>query len=79
MKNLVTPAWLASHLGAAGLVIFDATKYLPNEPHDGLTKFREAHIPGARFFDLDLYADQELGPLLRSPAFAPLRAAHPPS
>lgn len=59
MKNLVTPAWLASHLGAAGLVIFDATKYLPNEPHDGREKFREAHIPGARFFDLDLYADQD--------------------
>ena len=59
MKNLVTPAWLASHLGAAGLVIFDATKYLPNEPHDGLTKFREAHIAGARFFDLDLSADQD--------------------
>jgi thiosulfate/3-mercaptopyruvate sulfurtransferase len=59
MKNLVTPAWLASHLGAAGLVIFDATKYLPTEPYDGLTKFREAHIAGARFFDLDLYADQD--------------------
>jgi thiosulfate/3-mercaptopyruvate sulfurtransferase len=40
-------------------MVFDATKYLPNEPYDGLTKYREAHIPGARFFDIDVVADPD--------------------
>ncbi len=41
------------------LVIFDATKYLPNEGRDGAAEFAAAHIPGARFFDIDVIADQE--------------------
>jgi thiosulfate/3-mercaptopyruvate sulfurtransferase len=56
---LVSTAWLAERLGQPGLVVFDATKYLPNEPKDGLTEFRAAHIPGARFFDVDTVADPE--------------------
>jgi thiosulfate/3-mercaptopyruvate sulfurtransferase len=59
MEPLVSTEWLAKELGAPDLVVFDATKYLPNEPFDGRTKFREAHIPGARFFDIDEVADQE--------------------
>jgi len=30
MQSLVTTDWLAGELGSPGLVIFDATKYLPN-------------------------------------------------
>ena len=59
MDNLVSTEWLAAHLGAPGLRIFDTTKYLPNEPFDGVTKFAEAHIPGADFFDLDVVADPD--------------------
>lgn len=59
MENLVSTEWLASQLGAADLRIFDTTKYLPNEPFDGATKFGEAHIPGAHFFDLDVVADPD--------------------
>ncbi|MBN8873704.1 MAG: 3-mercaptopyruvate sulfurtransferase [Rhodospirillales bacterium] len=59
MGPLVTTDWLATQIGAADLVVFDATKYLPNEPKDGLTEFRVAHIPGARFFDIDEVADQD--------------------
>ncbi len=56
---LVTTNWLAERLGRADLVVFDTTKYLPNEPKDGLTEFRAAHIPGARFFDIDDIADPD--------------------
>ena len=59
MGPLVTTDWLAAELGKPDLVIFDATKYLPNEPKDGLTEFRLAHIPGARYFDIDQIADTD--------------------
>jgi thiosulfate/3-mercaptopyruvate sulfurtransferase len=59
MHDLVSTEWLAGALGALDLMVFDATKYLPNEPFDGLTKYREAHIPGARFFDIDVVADPD--------------------
>jgi thiosulfate/3-mercaptopyruvate sulfurtransferase len=59
MHDLVSSEWLSEALGAPDLMVFDATKYLPNEPFDGLTKYREAHIPGARFFDIDVVADPD--------------------
>jgi thiosulfate/3-mercaptopyruvate sulfurtransferase len=59
MGPLVTTDWLASELGKPDLVVFDATKYLPNEPKDGVAEFRRAHIPGARYFDIDRIADTD--------------------
>ena len=59
MHDLVSTEWLTEALGAPDLMVFDATKYLPNEPFDGLTRYREAHIPGARFFDIDVVADPD--------------------
>ncbi len=59
MHDLVSTEWLAEALGAPDLMVFDATKYLPNEPFDGLARYREAHIPGARFFDIDVVADPD--------------------
>lgn len=59
MHDLVSTEWLAGALGAPDVMVFDATKYLPNEPFDGMTKYREAHIPGARFFDIDVVADPD--------------------
>ena len=56
---LVTVAWLADHMGDPALVVLDATKYLPTEGKDGLAEFTRAHIPGARFFNLDEVADQD--------------------
>jgi thiosulfate/3-mercaptopyruvate sulfurtransferase len=57
MSPLVSTDWLAGNLGS--VTLFDATKYLPNEPHDGLARFREARIPAARFFDIDHFADPD--------------------
>ena len=59
MGPLVTTDWLAAELGKPDLVVFDATKYLPNEPKDGVAEFRRAHIPGARYFDIDRIADTD--------------------
>jgi thiosulfate/3-mercaptopyruvate sulfurtransferase len=59
MEPLVTTEWLAGALGQPGVVVFDATKYLPNEPKDGKAEFLRAHIPGARYFDIDQVADQD--------------------
>ncbi|HTW71573.1 MAG TPA: 3-mercaptopyruvate sulfurtransferase [Acetobacteraceae bacterium] len=59
MESLVTTGWLAEELDKPDLVVFDATKYLPNEPKDGRAEFLAAHIPGARYFDIDLIADPD--------------------
>jgi thiosulfate/3-mercaptopyruvate sulfurtransferase len=59
MGPLVTTEWLAGELGKPDLVVFDATKYLPNEPKDGRADFLRAHIPGARYFDIDQIADTD--------------------
>jgi thiosulfate/3-mercaptopyruvate sulfurtransferase len=59
MGPLVTTDWLAGELGKSDLVVFDATKYLPNEPKDGHAEFVSAHIPGARYFDIDVMADTD--------------------
>ena len=59
MGPLVTTDWLASEVGKPGLLVFDATKYLPNEDKDGKAEFLKAHIPGARYFDIDEIADPD--------------------
>ena len=59
MDPLVTTEWLAAELGKPDLAMFDATKYLPNETKDGQAEFLRAHIPGARYFDIDQMADPD--------------------
>jgi thiosulfate/3-mercaptopyruvate sulfurtransferase len=59
MNLLVSTEWLAAELGKPDLIVFDATKYLPNEGLNGRTEFLTAHIPGAHFFDIDEIADPD--------------------
>ena len=59
MDILVSADWLKQNLGAPGLVVLESTKFLPNENKDGHAAFRAAHIPGARYFDLDEIADTD--------------------
>jgi thiosulfate/3-mercaptopyruvate sulfurtransferase len=49
---LVTPDWLRERLGGAGLRVVDC-RYRLGEPGAGGALWREAHIPGAAFMDLD--------------------------
>lgn len=59
MTPLVTSEWLARELGKPDLIVFDASFYLPAESKDAREEFRRAHIPGARYFDINLVADPE--------------------
>lgn len=56
-KILVSTAWLAAHLKDPDLRILDATWFLPNDPRDPRAEYETAHIPGARFFDIDDVSD----------------------
>ena len=54
---LVSADWLAERLTAPDIRILDASLYLPGDGRDGRALYLEAHIPGARFFDIDDIAD----------------------
>jgi thiosulfate/3-mercaptopyruvate sulfurtransferase len=56
---LVTAEWLKAELGKPGLVVLDATWFLPNENRDGRAEHLLARIPGARFFDVDAVSDPD--------------------
>jgi thiosulfate/3-mercaptopyruvate sulfurtransferase len=56
-KTLVSTAWLARHLKDPDLRVIDASWYLPAMGRDGRAEYAAAHIPGARFFDIDEIAD----------------------
>ncbi len=56
-KTLVSTQWLAAHLKDPDLRIFDASWYLPDMGRDQKAEFAAAHIPGARFFDIDDVSD----------------------
>lgn len=56
-KTLVSTDWLAAHLNDPDLRIFDASWYLPDMKRDAKAEFARAHIPGARFFDIDEISD----------------------
>ena len=56
-KTLVSTGWLAQHLRDPDLRILDASWYLPAAGRDARAEYSAAHIPGARFFDIDEITD----------------------
>jgi len=54
----VSTEWLAAHLAEPDLRVVDATWYVPWLHHDAREEFRQTHIPGAVFFDIDVVADK---------------------
>ena len=56
-KWIVETDWLAEHLDAPDLVIFDGSWHLPTQNRDAKAEFEAEHIPGALFFDIDEIAD----------------------
>ena len=56
-KTLVSTQWLAAHLKDPDLRVLDASWYLPGSKRDPFAEYQAAHIPGARFFDLDDVSD----------------------
>ncbi len=56
-KTLVSTGWLETHLKDPDLRIFDASWYLPDTGRDAKAEYQAAHIPNARFFDIDAISD----------------------
>lgn len=54
-KLLVTAPWLRDNL--RGVSILDCSWYLPTQNRNSQQEFIQRHIPGARFFDIDLIKD----------------------
>jgi len=57
VDDLVTSAWLADNLGAADLVPVDCSWFMPASGRSGRGEYLAAHIPGARFLDIDALSD----------------------
>ncbi|WP_282152880.1 3-mercaptopyruvate sulfurtransferase [Ruegeria atlantica] len=56
-KTLVSTEWLAAHLKDPDLRVLDGSWYLPQQGRDAKAEYDAAHIPGARFFDIDDISD----------------------
>jgi thiosulfate/3-mercaptopyruvate sulfurtransferase len=57
MDTLVTTQWLANNLGQPDIAIVDCSAFMPADGRDPAAEFREAHIPGARFLDINAVSD----------------------
>ena len=60
MKNLVSVEWLAHHLYDEHLVIVDCQFEL-GKPESGYIAYKEGHIPGAQYADLEKDLSGEVG------------------
>ena len=57
MDSLVSTDWLTQHLGEPDLVVVDSSWFMPASGRSGRDEYLTAHIPGARFLDIDEVAD----------------------
>ena len=57
MDTLVTTQWLVNNLGQPDIAIVDCSAFMPADGRDPAAEFREAHIPGARFLDINAVSD----------------------
>jgi thiosulfate/3-mercaptopyruvate sulfurtransferase len=57
MESLVSTQWLADHVGEPGLTVVDASWFMPASGRTGREDYLRAHIPGARFLDIDAVRD----------------------
>jgi thiosulfate/3-mercaptopyruvate sulfurtransferase len=67
---LVSTDWLAEHLRDGNVSVVDGSYYLPTQNRDAHAEFRDGHIPGAAFFDIEAISDDstELPHMLPGPA-----------
>jgi len=57
-EALVSIDWLAAHLDDEEVRVLDGSFHLPNSGRDPRAEYAAAHIPGARFFDVDGIRDE---------------------
>ena len=58
MESLVSTEWLADHLEEPDLVVIDSSWHMPASGRIGRDEYLAAHIPGARFLDIDEVSDR---------------------
>ena len=58
-STFISAQALSAKLGRPGVVVLDASWYLPGDHRDPQQEYLDQHIPGARFFDIDAIADPE--------------------
>jgi thiosulfate/3-mercaptopyruvate sulfurtransferase len=59
MQALISTDWLGTHLGDGDLVLLDASSNSPGMPPPPASqRFLDAHLPGARFFDIEFIKDR---------------------
>jgi thiosulfate/3-mercaptopyruvate sulfurtransferase len=56
-KWLKSTEWLESQIGKPGVVVVDASFYLPTQKRDAKAEYIASHIPGTVFFDIESVAD----------------------
>jgi thiosulfate/3-mercaptopyruvate sulfurtransferase len=56
-KWLKSTEWLEGQIGKPGIVIVDASFYLPTQKRDAKAEYVASHIPGAVFFDIETVSD----------------------
>src|SRR3569623_1902685 len=59
MDDLVSTGWLQQHLSDADLVAVDASWFMPASARSGRDEYLKAHIPGARFLDIEAVSDRD--------------------
>src|SRR6476619_3465137 len=57
MDSLVSTEWLAQHLGEPDLIVVDSSWHMPASGRSGRDEYLAAHIPSARFLDIDEVSD----------------------
>ena len=58
MESLASTEWLADHLGEPDLVVIDSSWHMPASGRSGRDEYLAAHIPGARFPDINEISDR---------------------
>ncbi len=66
---LVSTVWLAEHLHDRSVVAVDGSYFMPSQKRDAHAEYRNGHIPGAVFFDIEAVSDHstELPHMLPGP------------
>lgn len=57
MDSLISTDWLAQHLDESDLVVVDSSWFMPSSGRSAHAEYLAAHIPGARFLDIDAVRD----------------------
>lgn len=58
MDALISTQWLADNFGQPDLVVVDASLFMPASGRDARAEYLAAHIPGARFLDIEELSDK---------------------